>query len=112
MNGDASSLRPHFDWIIPQLDAMPPAWGVLQGGVVVSVCFSSRITSVADEAGVFTVEGHRGAGYAPAVVAAWAASIRALGRLPLYGTTWDNTASQRVAQKLGLIPFGAVLSIG
>jgi RimJ/RimL family protein N-acetyltransferase len=107
----ADALAPHFAWIIPELNDAAPAWGVRVNGVVVSVCFSSRTTPQADEAGVETVQGHRGAGHAPAVVAAWAAAIRALGRVPLYGTTWDNIASRRVAHKLGLIAFGAVLHL-
>lgn len=106
----AASLAPHFGWAIPLLGAVP-VWAVERDGVVVSLCFSSRTTPVADEAGVYTLEAHRGKGFAPAVVAAWAHSIRALGRTPLYGTTWDNLASQRIAKKLDLIAFGALLHI-
>lgn len=110
MHAQAASLAPHFRWAIPLLDAVP-VWAVEQDGVVVSLCFSSRTTLVADEAGVYTLEAHRGKGYAPAVVAAWARSIHALQRMPLYGTTWDNLASQRIAKKLNLTAFGAVLHI-
>ena len=102
------SLVPHFRWAIALLDAVP-VWAVVQDGIAVSVCFSSRTTPMADEAGVETVATHRGKGYAPAVVAAWATSVREMGRMPLYGTTWNNLASQRIAQKLNLIQFGAVL---
>ena len=48
--------------------------------------------------------------HAAAVVAAWAAAVRASGRLPLYSTSWDNVASQGVARKLGLVLYGADLS--
>lgn len=106
---DEARLAPHFAWMLPLLDAMPPAWAVEQDGKFVAACFSSRTTAQADEAGVFTVEAYRGKGFAPAVVAAWAMGIRALGRVPLYGTDWENAASQRVAARLGLIPIGAVL---
>jgi hypothetical protein len=44
------------------------------------------------------------------VVAAWAQAVRASGRIPGYGTSWDNLASQTVARKLGLVPYG--VSIG
>jgi predicted GNAT family acetyltransferase len=61
---------------------------------------------------VETLEGYRGRGHAPAAVAAWARAVRATGRIPLYSTSWDNLASQAVARKLGLIPYGADFSLG
>ncbi len=112
LTGDnAECLRPYFPYMIPSLGVMPPVFAVVVEGQAVSVCFSSRTTALADEAGLETIEGYRGRGYAQAVVAAWAWAIRALGRTPIYGTSWDNAASQRVASKLGLILFGAGLSI-
>lgn len=80
---DEAKLTPHFTWMLPLLNVMPPAWAVAQNGAFVAACYSSRTTAQADEAGVFTAESHRGKGFAPAVVAAWAMGIRALGRVPL-----------------------------
>ncbi len=88
-----------------------PVWAVVQNGSAVSLCYSSRHTDRAAEAGVETLETYRGCGYAAAVVAAWAQAVRATGRIPLYGTTWDNHASQGVARKLGLILYGADFSL-
>lgn len=103
---NADVLHPHFDWMIQVLDGMPPVFAVVQAGRAVSVCFSSRIPTQADQAGVETVEAYRGRGYVPAVVAVWAIAIRELGRIPLYSTSWGNLASQGVARKLGLRMFG------
>ena len=108
---DADYLRPHFPYSISMLHAGPPVCAVIADGQAVSVCFSSRTTPLADEAGIYTVAEYRGKGYAPAAVAAWALAIRAAGRIPLYGTTWDNLASQNVAGKLGLVMFGESLSV-
>lgn len=108
---DADALRPHFDWLIPGLDEMPPVFAVVQDGRAVSVCFSSRVPAGADQAGVETIAAFRGRGFAPVVVAAWARAIRALGRVPLYSTSWGNLASQGVARKLGLEMFGTELSM-
>lgn len=89
-----------------------PMMAVIEGGAAVSLCFSSRLTERAAEAGVETLDGYRGRGYAPSVVTAWAHAIRATGRVPLYSTSWDNHASQTVARKLGLAQYGADLSLG
>jgi GNAT acetyltransferase len=86
-----------------------PCMAVIQKGGAVSVCSSSRSTPDASTAGVETLEAFRGRGYATAAVAAWALAIRASGRVPIYGTSWDNLASQAVARKLGLVPCGADL---
>jgi predicted GNAT family acetyltransferase len=80
-------------------------------GHAVAVCGSVRQTGQAYEAGVETVLAYRGRGYAARAVAAWAGVVRALGRVPLYSTSWQNTASQSVARKLALIQFGSDLHI-
>ena len=108
---DASYLRPHFPYSVSRLQAGPPVCVVIEDGKAVSICFSSRTTPQADEAGIYTVAEHRGKGYALAVAAAWALAIRDTGRIPLYGTTWDNLASQGVARKLGLVMLGESLQM-
>jgi RimJ/RimL family protein N-acetyltransferase len=108
---NAEVLQSHFSWLIPVLNIMPPVFAVLQEDQAIAVCFSSRIPTVADEAGVNTVEAYRGRGYAAAVVANWAEAIRGLGRIPLYSTSWNNMASQAVARKLGLVMYGDDLSL-
>lgn len=78
---------------------------------VVSLCSCSRITPDVAEAGLVTAPEHRGQGYAVAATVAWAAAVRATGRLPLYSTSWDNHASRRVATKLGLRLYGSDFSM-
>jgi predicted GNAT family acetyltransferase len=76
------------------------------------MCFSSRTSAYAAEAGVETAPEFRGRGYASAVVTRWAEVVRQSGRRPLYSTSWDNLASQGVAKKLGLILYGEDCSFG
>jgi RimJ/RimL family protein N-acetyltransferase len=109
---DLSALRGPFAWIAEEYTERQPVAAVLQGGEAVAVCCSSRNAPMAAEAGLRTVEAYQRRGYAAAVVAAWAAAVRESGRLPLYSTSWDNLASQGVARKLGLVPYGADLSFG
>ena len=94
-----------------ELAAAEPMLALVEDGAAVSLCFSARLTERVAEAGVNTLEGYRGRGYAPTVVTAWAQAIRATGRVPLYSTSWDNAASRAVARKLGLIQYGADLSL-
>lgn len=108
---NAGLLRDFFaDWV-PGIGSIQPCVAVVDDGRAVSVCCSVRISPRAHEAGVETAEGYRGRGYAPAVVAGWATAVRELGRIPLYSTSWENAASQRVASKLGLILYGSDLHV-
>lgn len=103
-------LRTHFPWTAQEIAAYLPCYVVVRDGVAVALCCSARLTGDAAEAGVHTVAAYRGRGFASAVVAAWARAVRASGRIPLYSTSWDNHASRRVAQRLGLVLYGADLS--
>lgn len=109
--GDEELLRPHFPWLADHLPEKLPAVVVIRDGVAVARCSCSRRTERVAEAGVDTIEPHRGQGLAPAVTAAWAIAVRASGRLPLYSTSWENTASRQVAAKLGLIQYGVDWSL-
>ncbi len=84
-----------------------PLLALVRDGRAVSVCGSVRVTRHAHEAGVETSASARGHGFGVAVVAAWARAVREVGAEPLYSTSWENTASQGVASKLGLVPYAS-----
>ncbi len=107
-NGDL--LRPGFADMVPELGLDNTlVFAVVEGGRAVSICCNARTSSRAAGAGVETLEEHRGRGYAARAVAGWALTVRELGLVPLYDTWWENVASQRVAEKLGLILYGVDL---
>jgi len=105
---NAQLLQPLFPWVLPL--PQNPRRGALVAtvaqGMAVALCYCSRIPDQVTHAGVETAEAFRGQGYATAAVAGWAAEVRCLGLIPLYGTSWDNLASQRIAQKLGMVLYG------
>ena len=104
-------VRDVFPRLAADLPWSQPCVAILRDGRLASICFSSRNTPEAAEAGLETLEPFRGHGYAPAVATAWAHAVRAEGRIPLYSTDWDNLASRAVARKLGLVLYGADLTV-
>lgn len=106
-------LRANFpDWLQPpHYDELGPAAVTVVDGQAVAICCCVRVPGRASEAGVETAPAYRGHGYAGQAVAQWAAALCQRGLLPLYSTSWDNRASQRVAAKLGLVDYGEDWSI-
>jgi predicted GNAT family acetyltransferase len=92
--------------MVPELNSWQPYLAIIEDSQAVAICRSVRVSSRAHEAGVNTLIGYRRRGYATAVVAAWALAVRALNRIPLYSTSWNNVASQGVARRLGLVQYG------
>ncbi|MEP6690848.1 MAG: GNAT family N-acetyltransferase [Gemmatimonadaceae bacterium] len=104
---NAEVLRPHLEAWLPDVPDRQPMFALVVDGEARALCCSVRITALAHEAGVETATQFRGRGYAAEVVVAWANAVRAMGRMPLYSTSWQNAASRTLARKLGLILFGA-----
>jgi len=110
-SGNADLLRPYLEpWLEDVRSGMPMAVAMV-GDNAVSVCGSVRITSHAHEAGVDTHPDFRRRGFGEIAVRGWADIVRAMGRVPLYSTSWENTASRALAKRLGLVQFGADLHI-
>jgi len=103
---NVASATETFPWLTRELADWWPCFAIVRDGAVVSVCFSSRIGTMAVDAGLETLPAFRGRGYAVAVTAAWGAAVRASGRVPLYSTGWDNHASRAVAARVGLPLIG------
>lgn len=104
-------LRGTLDEWIPDLAFRRPFFVSMSASKAVSVCASVRVTSLADEAGVETAPAYQKLGHAANAVEAWATAVLAMGKIPLYSTSWDNQASQSVARSLGFQMFGEEYSI-
>jgi RimJ/RimL family protein N-acetyltransferase len=96
-----------FPWLFDRFDAYAPVVIAFDAGRPAAICHSPRgWTALAAEAGVETLEPFRGRGLATAAVACWARAVRRSGRVALYCTSWENTASQGVARRLGARLYG------
>ncbi|MCP1307007.1 kasugamycin N-acetyltransferase AAC(2')-IIb [Paenibacillus tyrfis] len=104
-------LRGGFEWLISEIDYAQPCIALVRDARAVSICRSVRITSRAHEAGLETLDGFRGRGYAASVVAGWAMVVRNMECIPLYSTLCDNLSSQNVARKTGLSFYGVNFTI-
>jgi hypothetical protein len=108
---NADLLSPYLcDWQADVAAGVPMA-ASLEDGVAVSVCCSVRVTATAHEAGVETHPNFRRRGNAGRAVFGWSAAVRELGCAPLYSTSWENTASRKLARHLGLDFFGTDLHL-
>ena len=103
---NAGLLKGDFAKLVPELDDRQAYLAVIEDSQAVSICRSVRSSSRAHEAGVDTLDAYRRRGYATSAVAAWALAVRSQNLIPLYSTSWDNVASQGVAQRLGLVQYG------
>ncbi|MEP6870279.1 MAG: GNAT family N-acetyltransferase, partial [Anaerolineaceae bacterium] len=107
--GDLVRFHPQLremGWTDGLDESQQPCFGVGAAGKIVSLCHSSRLSPEVAAAGVSTAPAYRQRGFARRVVLAWAAAVIASGRIALYSTTWDNTASRAIADGLGLRFFG------
>lgn len=89
----------------PSSPFTPRQFAIIENGLAVSTCESSRESGLAAEAWVRTLPTWRGRGYAARVTAAWALDARRRGKEPFYSHHRDNRASAAVARALRLIPF-------
>lgn len=103
---DPAVLHPELAPWGPELELRGPCFGVMDGGLAVSICCCARTTEEAAEAGVETATAFRGRGMAAEAVSAWAAAVTASGRVAFYSTSRENLASQAVAKNLGAREFG------
>jgi GNAT superfamily N-acetyltransferase len=108
---NADLLRGGLDEWRPDVSAGLPMLAMVVGGKAVSICASAHASGVAHTAGVETLPGYRGRGFASATVAAWAQLVREQGATPFYATTFDNLASQGVAKQLDLRLLGSEFSV-
>lgn len=98
------------DWIA-DVPYRSPFMAVIANGKAVSVCASVRIRDSSHEAGVETTPSCRRLGYAFNAVCGWQRAVKALGAIPMYSTSWDNVASQALADRLGLTLYGVTFWI-
>ena len=78
-------------------------WGAWVDGVLASVACTFFLGNELEDVGVITEPGYRGRGLSTACAYELCLDIVARGRKPTWATSTDNTASWRVAQKLGFV---------
>lgn len=107
----AELVAESFPELYRTLAERAPCLAVVDAGRAVAVCYAATRPRRAVEAGVDTLPGFRGRGYATRLAAAWGRAVHERGLLPLYSTEWRNRASRVVAARLGLILYGVDLHL-
>ena len=108
---NAYLLRGGLDEWLPDVATGRLIYATVVDGHAVSLCASVQVFEGAHVAGVETLPSHRRRGLAVEAVASWAGAVSRLNAVPLYGTTFDNLASQGVARRLGMQLLGAEFSV-
>jgi hypothetical protein len=78
-------------------------WGAFVAGRLVSIACTFFLGETYEDIGVVTEPAFRGSGLSVACAGALCRDIRARGHQPTWTTSPDNTASLRVAEKLGFV---------
>jgi GNAT superfamily N-acetyltransferase len=104
-------LRGGLDEWLPDAAAGRLIYAALADGRAVSICASVQSFAGAHVAGVETLPAYRGRGLGAQTVAAWATAVARLNATALFGTSFDNLASQGIARRLGMTLLGAEFSI-
>jgi len=105
--GSLASLGEETAWIANTwggpagLAASGLGWGAFAGPRLVAVACPFFVGAVHEDLGVATEPAFRGLGLSTACAGALAQDVRRRGRIPSWTTSPDNTASLRVAAKLG-----------
>jgi GNAT superfamily N-acetyltransferase len=105
--GGLAGLGDETSWIADSWDgpeglaAGATAWGAFAAERLVAVACPFFVGAVHEDVGVATEPGFRGLGLSTACAAAVCQDVRRRGRVPSWTTSPDNTASLRVAGKLG-----------
>jgi GNAT superfamily N-acetyltransferase len=106
-SGSLAGLGGETGWIAnswggPEgLAASGTAWGAFQGSRLAAVACPFFVGAVYEDVGVATEPGSRGLGLSTACAGAVCQDVRDRGHVPSWTTSPDNTASLRVAAKLG-----------
>lgn len=85
--------------------------GAVVGGELVARAHTSCQSPLYADVAVATAPDWRGKGLASAAASLVCARVQESGRTPVWSTTLDNLASQRIAQMLGFEVYGHVIAI-
>ena len=96
---------------IPYAGPMIAALDEEADGKAVAIAATVRVSDGANELGLETHKDFRRRGHARTVTIAWAKAMRAQGRIPIYSTGHDNSASRANVASLGLHQISSDFSI-
>ncbi|MCL2322574.1 MAG: GNAT family N-acetyltransferase [Oscillospiraceae bacterium] len=88
--------------------------GVYENGILVSCTDAPSMPYMSDkvqEIGISTLLGYRGKGYATIACIKAEENILSSGKVPLWSTTIDNIASQRLAERIGFKKIADVFTL-
>jgi hypothetical protein len=107
----ALSLKDDWGDIAAELIGNQPCTASMVDGRAVAVCQTVRRSATMAEAGLDTLPSFRRQRHGTKALLHWVQEIRASGLEPLYSTSWDNTASNGLANSLRLSQYGTDLNI-